>query len=111
MKKIGLITSGGDCGGLNAVIKGAALMAGKKDVQVFLIPNGYAGLYNLVDFTKLTELTGSRLELIDANLAGSEAGRPVCLTGSALIRRQRTSAGAVSQTILPQSLRACAVSG
>ena len=29
MKKIGIITSGGDCGGLNAVIKGAATMAGR----------------------------------------------------------------------------------
>ena len=26
IKKIGIITSGGDCGGLNALIKGAALM-------------------------------------------------------------------------------------
>jgi 6-phosphofructokinase 1 len=29
MKKIGIITSGGDCGGLNAVVKGAAQMAHK----------------------------------------------------------------------------------
>ena len=27
VKNIGIITSGGDCGGLNGVIKGAALMA------------------------------------------------------------------------------------
>ena len=26
MKKIGIITGGGDCGGLNAVVKGAAQM-------------------------------------------------------------------------------------
>ncbi|MFH1768155.1 MAG: 6-phosphofructokinase, partial [Candidatus Omnitrophota bacterium] len=42
MKNIGIITSGGDCGGLNAVIKGAAQMANKKGLSCFVIPNGYA---------------------------------------------------------------------
>ncbi len=74
MKKIGIITSGGDCGGLNAVVKGAALTANSLGIAAYMIPNGYAGLYNLVDFNELAELTEDRLELIDANLAGSEAG-------------------------------------
>src|SRR3989338_535182 len=74
MKKIGVLTSGGDCGGLNAVIKGAAQMANQNGISCYVIPNGYAGLYNLVDFDKLTQLTPERLEKIDANLAGSEAG-------------------------------------
>ncbi len=74
MKKIGLITSGGDCGGLNAVIKGAALMALNQGLSCFMISNGYAGLYNLTDFEKLVELTPRRLDQIDLNLAGSEAG-------------------------------------
>ncbi len=74
MKKIGIITSGGDCGGLNAVIKGAAQMANQKGLFCYIIPNGYAGLYNLIEFDKLVELTPHRLDLIDANLAGSEAG-------------------------------------
>jgi len=74
MKKIGVITSGGDCGGLNAVIKGAAQMANDNGVQCYVIPNGYAGLYNLVDFDSLVELTPERLDLINNNLAGSEAG-------------------------------------
>lgn len=74
MKRIGIITSGGDCGGLNAVIKGAAAMANVHGVSCFVIPNGYAGLYNLIDFDKLTELTPDRLDKIEANLAGSEAG-------------------------------------
>lgn len=74
MKRIGVITSGGDCGGLNAVVKGAAAMANAHGVSCFVIPNGYAGLYNLIDFDKLTELTHERLDKIDANLAGSEAG-------------------------------------
>ena len=74
MKRIGIITSGGDCGGLNGVIKGAAYMALSHGASCFIIPSGYAGLYNLVDFDKLTELTPERLDRINPNLAGSEAG-------------------------------------
>ncbi len=74
MKNIGVLTSGGDCGGLNGVIKGAALTALSQGMHCFVIPNGYAGLYNLVDFDHLTELTVDRLDGFDANFAGSEAG-------------------------------------
>jgi 6-phosphofructokinase 1 len=74
MKKIGILTSGGDCGGLNGVVKGAAQMANSLGITAYVIPNGYAGLYNLVDFDKLTALTPERADQIDANLAGSEAG-------------------------------------
>lgn len=74
MKRVGIITSGGDCGGLNGVIKGAALMARSLGASCFVIPNGYAGLYNLIEFDRLTELTDERIDEIDANLAGSEAG-------------------------------------
>lgn len=74
MKNIGIITSGGDCGGLNAVVKGIAEMAMRKGVKAFAIPNGYAGLYNLIDMESLVELTPSRLDTFSINLAGSEAG-------------------------------------
>lgn len=74
MKNIGIITSGGDCGGLNGVIKGAALTALGKDLTAWIIPNGYAGLYNLVDLKELTKLTLERIAKIDVILAGSEAG-------------------------------------
>jgi 6-phosphofructokinase 1 len=74
MKKIGILTSGGDCGGLNGVVKGAAQMANSLGITPYVIPNGYAGLYNLVDFSELTALTPERADKIDANLAGSEAG-------------------------------------
>jgi 6-phosphofructokinase 1 len=46
IKKIGIITSGGDCGGLNAVIKGVARNAYAMGIETVVIPNGYAGLYN-----------------------------------------------------------------
>ncbi len=74
MKNIGILTSGGDCGGLNGVIKGAALTALNKGMTAWIIPNGYAGLYNLVDLNALAKLTLARLEQIDVFLAGSEAG-------------------------------------
>jgi 6-phosphofructokinase 1 len=74
MKKIGIITSGGDCGGLNGVVKGAAQMANSLGITPYVIPNGYAGLYNLIEFDKLTALTPERADEIGALLAGSEAG-------------------------------------
>ena len=74
MKKIGIITSGGDCGGLNAVVKGASQMATRKDIKAYVVPNGYAGLYNLVDMDGLVELNPSRVDSVTINLAGSEAG-------------------------------------
>lgn len=74
VKKIGVLTSGGDCGGLNAVVKGAGLMAVNQGIRCFIIPNGYAGLYNLIDFDELTELTEARADQINTHMAGSEAG-------------------------------------
>lgn len=74
MKNIGIITSGGDCGGLNAVVKGAAQMATRKGIGTYAIPNGYAGLYNLVNMDSLVEMTPSRVDSFSIGLAGSEAG-------------------------------------
>ena len=72
--KIGIITGGGDCGGLNAVIKGAAMMANRKGLRAYAIPNGYAGLYNLVEMDKLVELSPERMDPVNVGVAGSEAG-------------------------------------
>lgn len=74
IKKIGIITSGGDCGGLNAVIKGVARFAYSLGIESVVIPNGYAGLYNLVDLDSVTILNAERVSKIEASLAGSEAG-------------------------------------
>lgn len=74
IRNIGIITAGGDCGGLNAVVKGAAKMADAKGIGAYVIPNGYAGLYNLINFDKLTCLNGDRSESIQSIRAGSEAG-------------------------------------
>lgn len=74
IKRIGIITSGGDCGGLNAVIKGAALMAFDEGIDMKVIPNGYASLYNLLDMENLISLSPERLDDFASDLAGSEAG-------------------------------------
>ncbi len=74
MKKIGILTSGGDCGGLNSVIKGAARTALSMDMELVIIPNGYAGLYNLLEMESLVTLTSERLDAFDGTKAGSEAG-------------------------------------
>ncbi len=72
-KKLGMITSGGDCGGLNAVINGAARMADHLGIELVLIPNGYAGLYNLNDLEPVT-IDYIRADRINSEVAGSEAG-------------------------------------
>lgn len=74
IKRIGVITSGGDCGGLNAVIKGVAREAYTYGIESVVIPNGYAGLYNLVEMEKVVILDADRVSKIEASLAGSEAG-------------------------------------
>lgn len=74
IRKIGVITSGGDCGGLNAVIKGVARKAYALGIESVVIPNGYAGLYNLVELSDVVSLNAERVSKIEASLAGSEAG-------------------------------------
>ncbi|MBE2189145.1 MAG: 6-phosphofructokinase [Candidatus Kapabacteria bacterium] len=73
MKRIGIITSGGDCGGLNAVISGAARIAYHLGIESCLIPHGYAGLYNLSNITPVV-IDFARADKIHSGVAGSEAG-------------------------------------
>ncbi len=73
-KAIGILTSGGDCGGLNAVVKSAAKMAITMGYRPYAILNGYAGLYNLIDHNNVLELTEELLETVDILRAGSRIG-------------------------------------
>ena len=48
-KRVGILTSGGDCPGLNATIRGAAKALYQRfgdDVEIVGILNGYSGLIN-----------------------------------------------------------------
>lgn len=74
IKNIGIITAGGDCGGLNAVVRGAAKIALGNGVGAYIIPNGYAGLYNLVEMDRITRLDEERVDHVNSTFAGSEAG-------------------------------------
>ena len=74
IRNVGVITSGGDAGGLNGVIRGVAGMCQHLGFGAYVIPNGYAGLYNLVDLPRLVRLDRDRVDRIDSTRAGSEAG-------------------------------------
>jgi 6-phosphofructokinase 1 len=74
IKKIGIITSGGDCGGINAVIKGAAQMTVFLGCEAYMLTNGYAGLYNLIEYDTILKLDAKRIDSIRPIMAGSEAG-------------------------------------
>ena len=51
--RIGILTSGGDCPGLNAVLRGAALAADKLGWEVLGFRDGFEGLLPPGDFTIL----------------------------------------------------------
>ncbi|MEX2169718.1 MAG: ATP-dependent 6-phosphofructokinase [Pirellulales bacterium] len=53
-KKIGILTSGGDCPGLNAVIRGAAKTCWQIDYECLGFLKGYEGLYDPVRYVTLT---------------------------------------------------------
>ncbi len=55
MKRIGVLTSGGDCPGLNAVIRGVAKSASQLGYDCVGFLKGYEGLYDPVQYTSLTE--------------------------------------------------------
>ena len=46
MKRIGMLTSGGDCQALNAAMRGVAktLFNAKEDVEIYGFQDGYQGL-------------------------------------------------------------------
>ena len=46
IKKVGILTCGGDCPGLNAVIRGAVKTALYNDIEVYGFIEGYKGLLN-----------------------------------------------------------------
>lgn len=52
-KRIGILTSGGDCPGLNAVIRGAYKAANQLGYECLGFLKGYEGLYNPVNYVTL----------------------------------------------------------
>lgn len=70
MKKIAIMTAGGDCPGLNAAIKAVVLSAIEKDMEVVGVLDGYKGLVE-GSYTNLTKKDVENIEIIGGTMLGS----------------------------------------
>ncbi|MCX8074672.1 MAG: ATP-dependent 6-phosphofructokinase [Clostridia bacterium] len=70
MKKIAIMTAGGDCAGLNSVIKSVVLSANKKGIEVVGIIDGYIGFVEK-KYKTLTEKDVADIETIGGTILGS----------------------------------------
>ena len=70
MKKIAIMTAGGDCPGLNAAIKAVVLSAVQKGIEVVGILDGYKGLVEGY-YTDLTKQSVENIEILGGTILGS----------------------------------------
>lgn len=73
MKKIGILTSGGDCQGLNAAIRGVAKSLYEEfddDVEIYGIQNGYSGLIH-GDVRKMSKSDFSGILTLGGTILGT----------------------------------------
>ena len=73
MKKIGILTRGGDCQGLNAAIRGVAKSLYEEfndDVEIYGVQNGYAGLI-YGDIKKMTKSDFSGILTLGGTILGT----------------------------------------
>ncbi|RYG39651.1 ATP-dependent 6-phosphofructokinase [bacterium] len=54
MKRVGIMTSGGDCSGLNAVLEGAVKAADRRGYEVVGFTRGWEGILSPADYRRLT---------------------------------------------------------
>lgn len=102
MMKIGILTSGGDCPGINATIRGVCKTAiNQYGMEVFGIHNGFRGLMD-DEVTPLTEASLDGLLNLGGTILGTSREKP--------FRRRRTGdsdetpAGSLLQTIKEHQL-------
>src|SRR6476659_6074576 len=69
--RIGILTSGGDCPGLNAVVRGAALAADKLGWEVLGFRDGFEGLLPPGDFTILDRKCTENIMALGGTLIGT----------------------------------------
>src|SRR5437763_16007351 len=69
--RIGILTSGGDCPGLNAVLRGAALAADKLGWEMLGFRDGFEGLLPPGDFTILERKCTENIMALGATLIGT----------------------------------------
>lgn len=81
-KRIGVLTSGGDCPGLNAVIRGVAKAAGQLGYDCIGFLKGYEGLIEPVTFVPLTAKTTTGILHQGGTILGStNRGRFIARSG------------------------------
>jgi len=81
-KRVGVLTSGGDCPGLNAVIRGVVKTAGQLGYDCIGFLRGYEGLVDPVSYIPLNNKNTSGILTQGGTILGStNKGRFVCRTG------------------------------
>ncbi|VBB06637.1 atp-dependent 6-phosphofructokinase [Lucifera butyrica] len=81
INKIAVLTSGGDCPGMNAAIRGVVRAAQAKNIEVFGVHNGYVGLI------------GKQIVPLDSRAVSDTIHRGGTFLGTARSEEFRTSAG------------------
>lgn len=88
-KRIGILTAGGDCPGLNAAIRGVGKTAiVKYNMEVIGISSGFLGLINK-DFIELTESSLSGILTLGGTILGTSREKPFKKTGPLAIDKPR----------------------
>jgi 6-phosphofructokinase 1 len=81
-KRLGILTSGGDCPGLNAVIRGAVKSARQLGYDCVGFLKGYEGLVDPVSYIPLNEKTTAGILTLGGTILGStNRGRFAATTG------------------------------
>ena len=83
MKRIGILNSGGDCPGLNAVLSGAVRAAAALRWDVIGFKDGYEGLLSLTENVQLTPKTTAGIMALGGTILGTtNKGHFVAKVGS-----------------------------
>ncbi|MBL8923604.1 MAG: 6-phosphofructokinase [Myxococcaceae bacterium] len=100
MKKIAVLTSGGDSPGMNAAIRAITKLAASKGVQVFGVLEGYEGLMD-GNFRELTKVLsdGSVVVDVEVDAAGGQGGTIIGSARSARFREDDGRAQANMQMV------------
>lgn len=69
--RLGILTAGGDCAGLNAVIRGIVCAAAQHGIEAFGFPEGYEGLVNPAAARLLTPANTRGIEALGGTILGS----------------------------------------
>ncbi|MBR4681920.1 MAG: 6-phosphofructokinase [Elusimicrobiaceae bacterium] len=70
IKRIGILTAGGDCPGLNAVVRAASKNALRQGIEVLGFKNGFDGLVRN-EFIKITDQTASGILTLGGTILGT----------------------------------------